>query len=193
MSPAETIAYAVLWIILFALALLVLVLYRQVEKAYRRSGQIQAAGLVPGTVAPDLEILTDDGIAPLEVSPDGQYSIFAFITTACESCARLVKELRAGVSGADRVVFLASGETREYFGADDGVEIQWVAHPGSAVRDWVVSVVPLVYVLKGQTVLRSGTASTRADVEALVAAAKADDGHDEIEQPRQFATEGPSA
>lgn len=62
MSTIEIIAFGSLWLTLLALALLLLLLYRQVERAYQRASREQASGLAPGVEVPELEILTATGI-----------------------------------------------------------------------------------------------------------------------------------
>ena len=83
MSPAETAIIVALWIVLASLALLVLVLYRQLEKAYLRQQRPVDAGLAAGTEAPTIAVITGRSTGPLELPGDGSLSLLVFVTTAC--------------------------------------------------------------------------------------------------------------
>lgn len=169
MNGIELVAFGALWCIFAALTALVALLYRQVERAYQRSAAVQAAGIVAGNEIPDLEVATETGVEPLEHSPDGSLAIMAFVTPECDACKALLGDLKVGFDGVDRILVLVNGETsgalRE---AVRDLEILWLAHPNDAVRHYGVTVVPLVYVVRGRMVLASGVASHGSEVNALI-------------------------
>lgn len=169
MTNLELTGFVVLWLILAALTSLLALLYRQVERAYRKTAAIQAAGLLAGNVAPDLEVLTSAGVEPLALPDTDEIAVVAFVTPECDACRSLLAALADRISGVDRALALVHGETTpELRTAMDRVEIHWLASPGDAVRDFGVTIVPLVYILRGRTILNSGTVASAVEVEELV-------------------------
>jgi hypothetical protein len=167
MSAVEVVAFATLWIGFIGLAALVLVLYRQVEKAYAGAEAAGDTGLVPGSEIPEIEVLADVGEALLPL-PDGDDPwLIAFVTTSCSACSTLLEELpRAEVAGPK--IALVSGEDTPHFGTVPGIRYEWLAHPPDVVQSFGVVNVPMVYVVRGTTVLASGVASTTAAVDELL-------------------------
>ena len=171
MTPIETIGFIVLWLVAISLAGLVVLLYRQVERAYRRSAAVQALGISAGNVLPDLEVISDEGTELLDFSSvdDHRLTVLAFVTSTCSSCRRLVTDLADWRHPGVRTIVAVHGETTEEFRqAAERIDVKWLANPGDAVRDFGVMLVPLVYVASGRTVLASGAVASGADASKLV-------------------------
>lgn len=169
MTPIELTGFAVLWAIFLCLTALVALLYRQVERAYRRSAAMQASGLEAGNVVPELQVLAEDGPRPFQLADGDALALLTFVTSECESCRRLLEDLRPGVGPVSRRVVLVHGETTpELRDAMDDLEVYWLANPVDAVRDFGVMLVPFVYVVRGRMVLGSGAVATGREVSALI-------------------------
>lgn len=172
MTPIETIAFATLWLVLLCLAGLVLILYRQVEKAYQRSAAV-ANPLPPGTQAPPIDVLADGGGRELELPADG-LTLLVFVTTTCPACEDLLHRLtlvRESLPG--RTVVLVTGEGFEEFFARSTSELSvlGVAHPADVSDGYRVSMVPMLYLLDGRTVLGASTDGSTEGLESLLATA----------------------
>lgn len=175
MSMFELVVFGALWLVLAALGTLVLVLYRQVEKAYAAADSIVNAGLAAGTEAPDLEVMSSEGVGPLAFPSDDELVALAFLTTSCEDCVEFVDMLRERNDFPGRVIGLVSGPDQGEI-SDEGVErfqALWVAHPPDIVRTWGIGTTPFAYVLRGRTIVASGSVRSRSDVEELLQQAAA--------------------
>jgi hypothetical protein len=155
--------FGALWVALAILTTLVLVLYRQVEKAYAATTAEESTGLAPGARAPDIEVLTAGGIGLLEFPSPRELGLLAFLTTTCEDCVDLVRLIKEERPFPGRVIGLVTGEDHgEITRSEDGsFEPYWVAHPADVVRSYGVSLTPLVYVVRGRTILASGVVRSR--------------------------------
>jgi hypothetical protein len=174
MSGIELVAFGVLWAVLVGLAALVLVLYRQVERAYAASARGAPGGLSPGTEAPGLEVLQGTEIVEWHVPDDDRIRVLAFVTTTCEACVRLLRALtdlerREGV----QPVVLVQGEAQgEMAALMRELETVWIAHPPEVVTNYGITIYPLVYVVRGRTVLASRSVASRGDLSKLVTEAQ---------------------
>jgi hypothetical protein len=169
MTPIELTGFSVLWVVFLSLTALVALLYRQVERAYRRSAAMQASGLRAGNAVPDLEVLAKNGTEPFRLAEDDALALLTFVTSECDSCRRLLDDLRAGPGPVSRRVVLVHGETTpELQAAMSELEMYWLANPVDAVRDFRVMLVPFVYVVRGRTVLGSGAVASGPEVSSLV-------------------------
>jgi hypothetical protein len=170
MSPLELIAFGGLWTIACVLCALVLLLYRQVEKAYRHQGQTQAGGLLPGVEAPDIEILTSNGNEPLRLPQDHRLALLAFMTTQCDACSKFLPVLADdSATDAEVIVLMSGGRAADVVIPESPrVDVLWLAHPPDAVHRYGASVAPFVYVLRGRTVLASKTISSREALAQLL-------------------------
>ena len=167
MTTMQTVSVAVLWIGFLLLAGLVLLLYRQVERAYNSDAK-ETAALLPGVRAPDVEILDGEEIGPLAFPPEPAMSLLAFVSTTCEACVSLIDAL-AGLDGFDgRKTILVNGEGDGGWQRRPGLDILWLAHPPDVVRTYGVSAVPMVYVLRGRTIIGGGVLSTRRELGELL-------------------------
>jgi hypothetical protein len=171
-SGLEISIFTALWVVLLALAALVLILYRQMERAYRRAAAADAS-LPPGSEAPEIQVLRPDGsIEDLDLSDHHERIVLAFVRAGCEPCSRLLREL-AHDGLPERTIALVNGEGfNEYAHAqNDTFEARWLAHPPDVVRAYGVTVAPLVYVVRRGVVLSAKSTSSRQGVEELLAAA----------------------
>jgi hypothetical protein len=170
MSGLELAAFGTLWLVLALLACLVFILYRLVVKAYAASTELQNVGLQPGVEAPDVEVVAQDGTRLLGFPAPGGLALLAFLTTSCEACVKLARELQSGASLPGPVIGLITGEDRGEFSASDDGRFQplWVAHPPDVIRDYGIGTTPYVYVVRGRTVLGSRSVETRAGLRELL-------------------------
>jgi hypothetical protein len=177
MSSVEMVVFGALWLVLAVLAALVLLLYRQVEKAYRTTTGLENVGLPPGVEAPDVEVMTKDGVMRLTFPSEPDLTMLAFLTPTCSDCLKLVDVLKENHLFPGQILGLVSGEGRgEITDGEDGkFRALWVAHPPDVMRSYGVTTTPLVYILRGRTVLASDSVHSRAGVERLVRNALADD------------------
>lgn len=174
MSPIETAAFGTLWVVLFVLAGLVLLLYRQLEKAYAHSTGLENVGLPPGAIIPDIEVMTSDGVGPLEFPEPHELTLLAFLTASCEACSKLVGVLEEDDVFPGRVTALVSGEHRGEFDVpeDRRLTMLWLAHPPDASHSYGVTLTPHVFVLRGRTVLASKSVQSRAGLQKLLQSAQ---------------------
>jgi hypothetical protein len=169
MSPLEVTGFGALWLVFLVLAGLLLVLYRQVEKAYETAEIDDKGALLPGVEVPDVEVIADYGIAPLELPPDAGEVLLAITSASCSACSTLVKTLADdGVSSGRRVVLVEGDSPAGLWGAPRNVEIWALAHPPDVIRHFGVTNVPLLYVLDGNVVQAVAVASERDEVVELV-------------------------
>jgi hypothetical protein len=169
MTSIEVVAFGTLWVGFLTLGALVLVLYRQVEKAYSTSEAGESGGLLAGVEAPDVEVAGPQGTEPLRFPEPGELALLGFVTATCEGCAELVRSFRAMDDFDGRIIGLVNGEdTGELRDAGPHVEMRWLAHPPDVIRSFGIRTVPHTYVVRGRTVLASGGAMSRRGLEQLV-------------------------
>jgi hypothetical protein len=171
MKPIETVAFGTLWVVLLALAGLVLVLYRQLDKAYRESTGAVSNALPRGTKAPPVAVLGDSEIEEDLTLPEGELAVLAFVTTACEACADLVKRLMSGEDApSTRTAVLVTGEGyRDYVGVGEPrVTMHWIVSPADVKDDWRVSLVPMLYAVRDGIVLAASNDGSSEGVWGLL-------------------------
>jgi thiol-disulfide isomerase/thioredoxin len=177
MTPLEVVAFAALWLIACVLGGLVLLLYRQIERAYQLQAG-QAGGLLPGVEAPGLEIIGTEGTEPLLIPvDDSRMTVLAFMSTVCEACEKLMPALENDALVNASVIALMSGETTKWTVPSENprVQMHWLAHPPDAVKRYGASVTPFLYVLRGRVILASKAVSTRAALKRLLDEANANE------------------
>jgi hypothetical protein len=171
MTALEIAVFAGLWLALLALAGLVLVMYAQVEKAYRHSDAVTAAGLRVGADAPPFDLMVPEGTTPFEFPPEETLHGFVFISHTCQACHELLDELAAKgrpLEACDLAILQGEGgrpqvadrlpEGARWLGLGDDLE----AH-----RRYAVTIFPLAYILRGRTVLAVDTVASVQDIRAL--------------------------
>lgn len=182
MSAAASAAFGVLWFGFMVLGGLVLLLYRQVDRAYSNEAGTEAPQLAPGAQAPDFKVIDQAGEVPFAFRTDDSLWLLLFGTTDCSLCRALLHDLgTAGTVGAPagtvcEVVGALAGEaTPEYLALLDmqspAFRIIWLSHPSSVGELFGIRSVPSAYILQGRTIVAGGVVSDMADVVALIARA----------------------
>jgi hypothetical protein len=174
MKSIEVVGFGTLWVILMLLGGLILLLYRQVERAYQGQTGTQVGGLMPGVEAPEIGVLADDGKQePLRLPGPTEIALLAFVSVGCDSCTQLLNLLSGQKVFKGRAVGLVNGQTpRDYQVLRKKMELRWLFHPPDVTRDYGITATPTVYVLRGRTVLASKVVSTKAGLEGLLADAE---------------------
>lgn len=174
MTSVEVVAFSVAWIALLALAALVLLLYRQVEKAYRRSTSAGHEGLPAGAVAPEIAVVHDGGIEALEL-PEDEPALLVFVSTDCDACRGLMRLLDDGTSLATFALVTGDG-MREYLEPrNPRLRVRWVASPADIHEQYRVSLVPTLCVVQDGHVLGSTTDGSPAGLRQLLVASGVDE------------------
>lgn len=175
MSPLETLAFGALWLALLLLAGLLFIVYRQIEKAYNAANSPAAGGLPAGVLAPDVEVLDDsDSERPLVFADEDSRSLLAFVTPDCAACKSVLEMLQDTPPFEGPMVALVNGERgKDFPGSRGSLQVLALAHPPDVVRSYGVSSVPLVYALRGRTILASKVLASRSGLEQLLAEADA--------------------
>lgn len=177
MTAGQTVVAATLWIVVLALMVLVLLLYRHVDHAYSgRSGFSRTAGLMPGVEVPPIEIVGKEGASVLRL-PDvdeGRY-LLAFVSAECAGCLSLLKILGeekafGGVAIAILVQPVPIGHPIPE--VPPNVRMHGAASPADIRRHFGITFVPLVYVMSGPTVLAAGGGATEAELKELLLTAR---------------------
>jgi hypothetical protein len=178
MSTAETISAVTLWLIAAGVLALLLLLYRQVDRAYGAKTSNQATSLMPGVELPDVEIMTAEGPGFLELPAGRGPSMLAFLSSDCDRCSSLERTLISEevFEGQVHCLFIdaqAKGEP-EVTRPDNTERVRFfsAAYPPDLPRKFGLNSVPLVYVLDGKTVLAADSAASKAELAALVAKAE---------------------
>lgn len=122
MSDALLVSNAVLWIVVVALALVVLALARQVGVLHQRLGPVGALALAggpeTGEPAPRIDAESLDGtpIALGAPDPGGRSTLLVFLAPSCPVCRTLLPALRSLDRGEHglRVVLASDGERAEH-------------------------------------------------------------------------------
>lgn len=164
------------WALLFALGMLVIVMYRQLGRAFHRPRSTGELGPPVGSKAADLEYTRlRDGTLQYAIPGDGQAMLLAFADPTCPSCERLVEALGeaqdAGELASVRVLLLVS-DPPSYLEISDAfrkthLELgQIVAQ--ATVEAYKASATPLLVAIdRTGTVRSAGPAVQRAEVKAF--------------------------
>lgn len=174
MTGVEVAAVSGLWVVLFVLAALVLVLYRQVEKAYRYSAGVADSALRPGSVVPDVAVVREGVIQPVPY-PERELSFVVFVTSTCSSCRDLMQRLDSSEGVGPRVVALVTGDGFQEYSEprNQRMATYWVSSPADVHDQFGVNLVPMVYVIRDRTVLGATHDSSDSGLRALLAQVEA--------------------
>ncbi|HEV7564739.1 MAG TPA: hypothetical protein VGO31_02120 [Microbacteriaceae bacterium] len=182
MSGAENITFAALWLLVGFLGLLVLVLYKQLDRLILREDTAGVSLLPTGSEMPDLQVLGAHGIELLEIPDHSSVWALAFVTTTCGACANFLRELQA-IRRDFPTVVVVRGESLKDEPDDPQITCRWIAMPGDLPELFAVTVVPTIYVLKDRTIL-AGTVDGSAvgvrrvlDIAGSAHAAQTDQAH----------------
>ncbi len=150
---------------LLGLAALVILLYRQLARAYDAPA-VGRSGVVPGSQATDVEIMTDDGLGFFEFPSSDQPFLATFVSTNCVECHKLLKVLRR--LRVDSLVVFSAGEQNPAFAAaSSGLPLHSLGHPPDAERDYGIVIYPTTVVVRHRLVLGSTTGTSDAELTAL--------------------------
>lgn len=183
MNALETTAFGVLWVMLLGLALLVLVLYRQVEKAYRQgTSEVAGEALAAGTAAPDLEVIRDGEMTNLDL-PDEGLILLAFVSDGCEACAAFISDLNGDNFPAVKTMLLATGANLpELDRVDESrVAIRTVVSPADVKESYRVSAVPMLYLVRDTVIIGASHDGSPDGVRALLASGDTGTEHQDPE------------
>lgn len=169
MSSAQALVFGILWVAVVLLGVLVLLLYREVERAYSVSPARQSAGLLPGVTLPDLEVVENAQVILLPgLRSDGRF-LLVFVKQSCDRCEPLLKTLESGKMEIRSAVIVLEGRTPKIRRAlPPPIEVYEPAYPNDVARDFGVTLVPLAYVASGGRVVATGSPTSSAELAALL-------------------------
>lgn len=164
MSPVQTILFTALWLVLLALAGLLLLLYRQVARAYS-DGLATRALIAEGSEAPTIEVVRGSGFGPLEFSPSCP-TVLTFMEIGCSSCNQLLPRMkrRAGM----KVVALFGNAGERPGDLPDDCEALWLAHPHDVLTAYEVSAYPTVVVVRDAKIDSTRALTSVDDFDAVL-------------------------
>jgi len=165
MSGLEVLVFLVMWSVVILLLGLLLVIYRQVDRAYRLGGRSVAQNLLPaGAPAPPIEVLAGRGEGV--VKWDGpQPSVIAFLDTGCPSCRELLAELRPHPTIRIAAIVSGPAESDEFVGE---CEMHWAAHPPDVLQGYGITQFPSVVAVANGHVLLATSLTSLEDYKDIV-------------------------
>ncbi len=182
MTEALVVSNVLLWLLVIALAVLVLALMRQIGVLHERVAPAGAlmlrGGPAVGEAAPVLEVADWSGRTHRVggADPEGRSTLLYFVSPSCPVCKTLlpVVDSVAAAEGASLRLLLASDGSREEHEA-------FVAEHGLAARPYLLSTalglayqvakLPYAVLLDAEGVVRAtGLVNTREHVESLLEA-----------------------
>ena len=176
---ALAVSNVVLWMLVLALAAVVLALVRQVGVLHERIAPVGALmlrqGLKVGEAAPQLAVTDIDG-APLAIGgprPDRRSLLLMFVSPTCPVCKALLPVLKASRRSEQNwldIVLASDGdvaEQREFIRAQDLGQFRYVVSTPLGVS-YQVSRLPYAVVLDADGTLRArGLINSREHLESL--------------------------
>lgn len=173
LSAAEITAFVTLWVALILLSGLVVLLYRQLERAYLATGG--EAQLAAGSPFPELEIATGDGLQlfPWPSSAATMYAVL--VSTKCQKCFEALEYLPSLIESERILVFTAGEWTPDVRKATEGLTCHVLGHPPDAERSLGLSGYPTVIATRQGHVLASTGEHTRSKLARFVTDAEAAD------------------
>ena len=171
MTSGQVTVFAILWMVLVGLSLLVLALYRQVNVAYSSRVQFRSGGLRIGVESPEVLVFANGGVSGLSSLMREPKMIVAFARPSCDRCETLMRTFEMTPPEIPVAVLLVEGSAprmRKRFSAS--ISVFELAHSEDASRDFAVSILPLVYILGNGVVEAVGSAATLRELDDLIAA-----------------------
>lgn len=170
MSTTTIVAFSALWFVLIVLALLVLLLYRQVERAYLRGNQ--GAQLAVGSRMPPIEVAMKTGVSRYDYPQDPVTTYAVVATTKCEDCISVLESL-PGLVPKERMTLFTAGEWNPRFrSAATGYAVHALGHPPDAERALGISGYPTIIAIRDGRVVASTGDHSHSRLAAFVAAAE---------------------
>ncbi len=178
MSDALLVSNALLWLVVIALAFVVMALVRQIGILHERIAPVGALattrGPEVGEAAPVLELVALSG-APLRVggSSPGRRTLLFFLSSTCPVCESLLPVLHRVARDESprlRVVFASDGEREEYlrFAEAKGIDPAGLVLSLELGLRFEVEKLPYAVLLDENGVVRSkGIVNTREHLESL--------------------------
>lgn len=169
---------SVLWFAALLLAILVLVLYRQVDGALRQANDTTNSGLPAGAAFPvQVEIVSTSGaggLGQLSLPTGPELALIAFMQPACGACERVGRLLAEG-GFKGRVVGLLAGEGVASYARTPSVHASFfgLASPTEATQQFGVTSYPTLLFVQSGMVRASGSVATRGGFEQLLGEANA--------------------
>lgn len=170
MSTVEIVVFLVLWIALVFLSALVVLLYRQLERAYL--GSSVQAQLAIGSLFPALEIATADGLQPYTFPQTVETAYALIVSTSCSSCFEALKLLPELVDHEQIIVFTAGEWKPDVFRVTEGLISHVLGHPPDAERALGLSVYPAIIATRQGRIVASTGEHTRAKLAKFVSDAE---------------------
>jgi hypothetical protein len=168
------------WALLFALGLLVFVMYRQLGRIYQATTKASAdteLGPAVDTMAASFEYtLLSDGTAQHFTPGGGRPSLLAFVDPTCPACEQLVGALNAAADGAeldDFRVLLLTSDPPAYLQVSDTFRATRLEIGMPAARaaqdDYKATATPLLVVIDAHGVVRAaGSVRHLSDVRTFI-------------------------
>ena len=160
----------VAWILVAALAALVLLLYQQLDRAYGASSMAGAAPLEPGAPVPSLEVVSiERGLHEADLASLGPTFTVTFVTGSCSTCIRLLRELiHAGdLPADDTVVAVSHGSLPQVLLDGLGaarIHLLGVGDASAVTRDWGVTEVPTSFAFAEGRLVATGPTRSLAEL-----------------------------
>jgi thiol-disulfide isomerase/thioredoxin len=173
-TPTETIAFAVLWVILICLAVLVLLLYKQLERAYAGTPGSNS-GLSAGSRVPDLEVINSTGLSWYRFPDVDDPILAAFVSTTCAGCYDLLRTLDRDVDEYRKEVFTVGEISDEFRRAVGSLSYQALAHPYDAEHGLGLTALPTLFLVGRRVVLGTTTATGRKGIQRFLTASLDDE------------------
>jgi methylamine dehydrogenase accessory protein MauD len=167
------VSYILLWLLVFALFLLVFLLYRQLGVMYLGSAEgVSRDGLDRGAKAPDFSVTDQYGELHRLINYRGKPAVLLFGSPHCSPCRILLPQLHDWAKGHPEVGVLwlnaASPEESLKFVSDTGASLPIAPYPPEAnlMDSYRVRVTPFMFLLDEDGVVRAkGLVNTKAGMD----------------------------
>ncbi len=163
------VSYIVLWLVVLALLVLVILLYRQLGIMYLGSAEgVSRDGLEPGTQAPDFSLTDQYGNVQRSIDYRGRPFLLLFGSPHCGPCRVLLPQLHEWAVEHPEVGVIwlnsASAEENARYASEVGATLPMSSHtPADGLAErFKVRVTPFLFFLDERGVVRAkGLANTR--------------------------------
>jgi methylamine dehydrogenase accessory protein MauD len=175
MEGVWLVSYIVLWILVLAMGVLILLLYRQLGIMYLGSAEgVSRDGLAKGTQAPDFSVTDQYGHLQRLINYRGRPTLLLFGSPHCSPCRTLLPQLHDWAAAHPDVGVLwlnaASPEESLKFVSDTGATIPVAPYPpegnSNLLDTYRVRVTPFSFLLDENGVIRAkGLVNTKAGLD----------------------------